>query len=49
MVDEHDLVNAIVGRAEEKAVPIEMISRDTPEGSQFYATFKGLGALLRYK
>ncbi|PIN96352.1 hypothetical protein COX86_01410 [Candidatus Micrarchaeota archaeon CG_4_10_14_0_2_um_filter_60_11] len=49
VVDEHDLVNAIVGRAEEKAVPIEMISRDTPEGSQFYATFKGLGALLRYK
>lgn len=49
VIEEHDLVNALVGRAEEKGVPVELASRETAEGQQFYGTFKGLGALLRYK
>jgi len=49
VVEEHDLVNELVGRAEEKGVPVELASRETAEGQQFYGTFKGLGAFLRYK
>lgn len=44
-----DAANELVGLAEEQGVHIEFISQDTIEGSQFLATFKGIGAFLRYK
>lgn len=47
--DDIDLVNDLVGIAEEKGIPVQYISRDTAEGEEFYATFSGLGAFLRYK
>ena len=47
--EEEDLVDEIIGLAEENSIPVEMISQETAEGSQFYATFRGLGVFLRYK
>ncbi|MBI5035736.1 peptide chain release factor 1 [Candidatus Micrarchaeota archaeon] len=44
-----DVLNDLVGKAEEQGVQVIMVSQDTAEGAQFYATFKGLGAFLRYK
>ncbi|MBI4361386.1 helix-turn-helix domain-containing protein [Candidatus Micrarchaeota archaeon] len=41
--------NALIEEAERQNVPVELISRDTAEGATFYATFKGLGAFLRYR
>jgi len=46
---ESDIAGEIVSAAEAQALPIEMVSQNTAEGSQFHATFKGLGAFLRYK
>ena len=46
---ESDVVGEIVSAAEAQGVPIEMVSQNTAEGAQFHATFKGLGAFLRYK
>ncbi|MEW5955613.1 MAG: peptide chain release factor 1, partial [Candidatus Micrarchaeota archaeon] len=46
---ESDIVGEVISAAEAQALPIEMVSQNTAEGSQFYATFKGLGAFLRYK
>ncbi|MBI3587878.1 hypothetical protein HY095_01650 [Candidatus Micrarchaeota archaeon] len=46
---ETDLINDIIGLAEERGVVVEMISRETAEGDQFYGTFKGIGAFLRYR
>ena len=39
----------LIALAEEQGLPVEFISRDTHEGAQFHATFRGLGAFLRYK
>ncbi|MEM3030541.1 MAG: peptide chain release factor aRF-1 [Candidatus Micrarchaeia archaeon] len=39
----------LVALAEEKDIPIEMISTDTAEGVQFLKGFYGVGAFLRYK
>jgi peptide subunit release factor 1 (eRF1)/intein/homing endonuclease len=47
--DDVDLVNDLVGIAEEKGIPVQYISRDTAEGEEFYATFNGMGVFLRYK
>ena len=44
-----DLGKEIVEAAEKAGVPIEFVSRDSPEGNQFYGTFGGIGAFLRYK
>lgn len=44
-----DLGKEIVEAAEKASVPIEFVSRDSPEGNQFYGTFGGIGAFLRYK
>ncbi len=49
MIEEQDVGNELAGIAEANGIPTEFISKDTPEGSQFYGTFKGVGALLRYK
>lgn len=46
---EEDMLNDLIGKAESANVPVIMVSQDTAEGAQFYATFKGLGAFLRYK
>ncbi|MBI5635986.1 peptide chain release factor 1 [Candidatus Micrarchaeota archaeon] len=48
-VSDRDLVNEIIGLAEDKKIKVQIVSRDTAEGSQFYATFGGLGAYLRYR
>ncbi len=47
--NEDDVLNDLIGKAESANVPVVMVSQDTAEGAQFYATFKGLGAFLRYK
>ncbi|MFA4946741.1 MAG: peptide chain release factor aRF-1 [Candidatus Micrarchaeia archaeon] len=47
--EEHDLANELVAIAEEKGVPVELASRETAEGNQFYGMFNGLGAFLKYK
>lgn len=49
IVEMQDVVNDLVGKAEEQGIPVVMISKDTAEGKQFYGTFKGLGVFLRYK
>jgi len=46
---ETDVANELVGIAEEQGVAVEMVSQETAEGAQFFGTFKGLGAFLRYK
>ncbi len=46
---EEDVMADLLATAEQQNVPVEYISKDTAEGAQFYATFKGLGAFLRYK
>ena len=49
VVEEHDLINDLIGKAEENAIEIEFVSRETGDGNQFYGMFNGLGAFLRYK
>ncbi|MGB9577373.1 MAG: peptide chain release factor aRF-1, partial [Candidatus Norongarragalinales archaeon] len=49
VVSETDLVEEIQRLAEEQSIPIELVSTETMEGSQFRATFHGMGAFLRYK
>ncbi|HEV8289771.1 MAG TPA: peptide chain release factor aRF-1 [Candidatus Norongarragalinales archaeon] len=39
----------IIAIAESQNVPVDVVSTETPEGQQFEATFKGVGAFLRYK
>ena len=46
---EEDVTADLLALAEQQSVPVEYISKDTAEGAQFYATFRGLGAFLRYK
>ncbi|MBI2445190.1 peptide chain release factor 1 [Candidatus Micrarchaeota archaeon] len=46
---EQDVMADLLALAEQQGVPVEFISKDTAEGAQFYATFRGLGAFLRYK
>lgn len=47
--DEINFVENLVEQAENQGVSVEMISDESAEGSQFLATFKGLGAFLRYR
>ena len=44
-----DLVTELQDAAAAKGVEIELISQETAEGEQFFGTFHGLGAFLRYK
>ena len=46
---EEDIIEELIEMAEKQGVKIEMISEDTAEGAEFKATFKGVGAFLRYK
>lgn len=46
---EEDVMADLLAEAEKQGVAVEYISKDTAEGAQFYATFRGLGAFLRYK
>ncbi|MFH1750836.1 MAG: peptide chain release factor aRF-1 [Candidatus Micrarchaeota archaeon] len=47
--DVRDLVTELQDAAAAKGVEIEVISQETAEGEQFFGTFHGLGAFLRYK
>ncbi len=38
----------LVELAESQGIPVEYISKETDEGRQFHASFKGVGAFLRY-
>ncbi|MFH0971435.1 MAG: peptide chain release factor aRF-1 [Candidatus Micrarchaeota archaeon] len=49
LVSGQDLLTELQDLAAVKGVEIEMISKDTAEGEQFFGTFHGLGAFLRYK
>ncbi len=49
VVKDENIVAELVEEAEKQGIPVEYLSRDTSEGAQFYATFRGLGAFLRYK
>jgi len=46
---EEDIITPLLAEAEKQGVPVVFVSKDTAEGAQFYATFRGLGAFLRYK
>ncbi len=46
---EEDVLTDLIALAEKNGVVMEFVSQDTAEGAQFFATFKGLGAFLRYK
>ncbi|MFH0835806.1 MAG: LAGLIDADG family homing endonuclease [Candidatus Micrarchaeota archaeon] len=48
-IKEEDAVGLLISLAESKNIPITFVSKDTAEGAQFYATFRGIGAFLRYK
>ncbi len=41
-------ITDLVESAELQGIIVEYISRDTDEGKQFHASFKGIGAFLRY-
>ncbi|MEM4389685.1 MAG: peptide chain release factor aRF-1 [Candidatus Micrarchaeia archaeon] len=44
-----DVGDELIALAEEKNIPVEMISTDTAEGMQFLKGFYGIGAFLRYR
>jgi peptide chain release factor subunit 1 len=46
---EQDVVQELAGLAANTGAAVEMISTDTPEGTQFADGFGGIGALLRFK
>ncbi|MEM0475780.1 MAG: peptide chain release factor aRF-1 [Candidatus Norongarragalinales archaeon] len=48
IIKEEDETQALLDEAERQGVPIEILARDTQAGSEFYATFRGLGAFLKY-
>ncbi len=41
-------VTDLIESAEAQGIPLEYISKETDEGKQFHASFKGVGAFLRY-
>ncbi len=49
VAEEEDVTQALIDEAERQGVPVEVFSRETQAGSEFYATFRGLGAFLKYK
>jgi peptide chain release factor subunit 1 len=46
---EKDFFDEMYDRAEAKDIEVETISDENPEGRQFLAGFKGVGAILRYR
>jgi len=49
VVSEKPLVDDLIDTASEIGIPIEIISTETSEGSQFLNSFYGVGAFLRYR
>ncbi|MFH0973392.1 MAG: LAGLIDADG family homing endonuclease, partial [Candidatus Micrarchaeota archaeon] len=49
VAEEEDVTQALLDEAERQGVPVEVFSRETQAGSEFHATFRGLGAFLKYK
>jgi len=49
LIEELDIFDYFVEIAEETSTKVELISIESPEGKQFFETFGGLGAFLRYK
>jgi len=49
VISDKDLITELSDKSMTEGVEILMISQETPEGEQFFATFHGLGAFLRYK
>ena len=49
IVEQKNLIEEIQDKAVEKGIVVELVSQETHEGKQFFATFHGLGAFLRYK
>jgi peptide chain release factor subunit 1 len=49
VAEEEDVTQALLDEAERQGVPVEVFSRETQAGAEFYATFRGLGAFLKYK
>ncbi len=47
--ERQDLIEELAKLAEETGAKVELISTETVEGKQFYETFGGIGALLRFK
>ncbi|MCD6414563.1 MAG: peptide chain release factor aRF-1 [Candidatus Diapherotrites archaeon] len=47
--EEEDLIEYLSDFAESTSAEVEIISTETPEGEQFFKTFGGIGALLRFK
>jgi len=44
-----DIYEYLVELSKNYSTKVVLISMDTPEGNQFFSTFGGLGAMLRYK
>ncbi|MEW6329612.1 MAG: peptide chain release factor 1, partial [Candidatus Micrarchaeota archaeon] len=49
ILEEKELADELIELAEQKNIPLEMVSPDTSEGSQFLHGFHGIGAMLRYR
>ena len=49
IIEDQLLLDDLMERAREKNIGVHIISVDTSEGAQFFNTFYGIGALLRYK
>jgi peptide chain release factor subunit 1 len=49
VAEEEDVTQSILDEAERQGVPVEVLARETQAGAEFYATFRGLGAFLKYK
>ena len=49
LIEELDIFDYFVEIAENTSTKVELISIESPEGKQFFETFGGLGAFLRYK
>ncbi len=49
LVEESDIIGELIDIAEKAGIPVELVSKDTSQGMNFYGTFRGLGAFLRYK
>ncbi len=48
IIEEDDLTDHIIGLAEAHSIPVEVISKQSAEGAQFFHGFYGLGAFLKY-
>ncbi|PIT84901.1 peptide chain release factor 1 [Candidatus Micrarchaeota archaeon CG10_big_fil_rev_8_21_14_0_10_45_29] len=49
VLSEHDLQDNLIELADASGTKIEMVSTETSEGAQFFQSFYGIGAFLRYK